>query len=83
LVSEFGPPEVLKPAELPDPAAGPGQALIEVEIANITFVETQLRAGKAPHPSMEPRLPVIPGNGVGGRVGAVGEGWRRRSSGPG
>jgi NADPH2:quinone reductase len=74
LVSEFGPPEVLKPAELPDPAAGPGQALIEVEIANITFVETQLRAGKAPHPSMEPRLPVIPGNGVGGTVGAVGEG---------
>lgn len=73
-MSEFGPPEVLKPAELPDPAAGPGQALIEVEIANITFVETQLRAGKAPHPSMEPRLPVIPGNGVGGTVGAVGEG---------
>jgi len=77
LVSEFGPPEVLKPAEVPDPAAGPGEALIEVEIANITFVETQLRAGRAPHPSMEPRLPVIPGNGVGGTVGAVGEGVER------
>ena len=76
-MSEFGPPEVLKPAELPDPAAGPGEALIEVEIANITFVETQLRAGRAPHPSMEPRLPVIPGNGVGGTVGAVGEGVER------
>jgi NADPH:quinone reductase len=74
LVSEFGPPEVLVPAELSDPAAGPGQALIDVEIANITFVATQLRAGKAPHPSMEPRLPVVPGNGVGGVVAAVGGG---------
>jgi NADPH:quinone reductase len=74
LVSEFGPPEVLVPTELPDPVAAPGQALIDVELANITFIETQLRAGKAPHPSMEPRLPMIPGNGVGGVVAAVGEG---------
>jgi NADPH:quinone reductase len=74
LVSEFGPPEVLVPTDLPDPVAAPGQALIDVELANITFIETQLRAGKAPHPSMEPRLPMIPGNGVGGVVAAVGEG---------
>jgi NADPH2:quinone reductase len=74
LVSEFGPPEVLVPTELPDPVAAPGQALIDVELANITFIEIQLRAGKAPHPSMEPRLPMIPGNGVGGVVAAVGEG---------
>jgi NADPH:quinone reductase len=67
LVSEFGPPEVLVPAELPDPVPGPGQALIAVEIANITFVETQLRAGKAP-PAMEPELPVVLGNGVGGVI---------------
>jgi NADPH:quinone reductase len=74
LLSEFGPPEVLAPTELPDPVAGPGQALIDVEIANITFVETQLRGGRAPHPAMEPKLPVIPGNGVGGTVAAVGQG---------
>ena len=43
-VSEFGPPEVLVPVDVPDPVAETGQALIDVEIANITFVETQLRA---------------------------------------
>jgi NADPH:quinone reductase len=74
VVSEFGPPEVLVPGEVPGPVAGAGQALIDVEIANITFVETQLRAGKAPHPSMQPPLPTIPGNGVGGVVAEVGDG---------
>ena len=74
LVSEFGPPEVLVPADVPDPVAEAGQALIDVEIANITFVETLLRAGKAPHPSMAPQLPVIPGNGVAGLVAEVGDG---------
>jgi NADPH:quinone reductase len=74
LISEFGPPEVLVAGDVPDPVAVAGQALIDVEIANITFVETQLRAGKAPHPSMAPRLPVIPGNGVGGVVAEVGDG---------
>jgi NADPH2:quinone reductase len=69
LVSEFGPPEVLVPTELPDPVAGPGQTLIDVEIANITFVETQLRAGRAP-PAMQPELPVVLGNGVGGVIAA-------------
>jgi NADPH2:quinone reductase len=70
VVSEFGPPEVLVPTDVPDPVPGPGQALIDVEIANITFVETQLRAGRAP-PSMQPELPVILGNGVGGVVAAA------------
>jgi NADPH:quinone reductase len=74
MVSEFGPPQVLVPADVPDPVAEAGQALIDVEIANITFVETQLRAGRAPHPSMQPRLPAIPGNGVGGVVMAIGDG---------
>jgi NADPH2:quinone reductase len=74
VVSEFGPPGVLTPAEVRDPSAGPGQALVEVEFANITFVETQVRAGKPPHPAMAPRLPFIPGNGVGGIVASVGVG---------
>jgi NADPH:quinone reductase len=70
----FGPPAGLVVEDVPDPVAGPGQALIRVEIANITFVETQMRAGKAPHPSMLPQLPVVPGNGVGGTVASVGGG---------
>jgi NADPH:quinone reductase len=72
VLREFGPPEALVAAEVPDPVPGPGRALIEVEIANITFVETQVRAGRPPSPAMAPRLPAILGNGVGGVVAAVG-----------
>jgi NADPH:quinone reductase len=73
VLRELGPPDELVAAEVPDPTAGPGQALIDVEIANITFVETQLRAGKAPNPAMAPTLPAILGSGVGGVVAAVGD----------
>jgi NADPH2:quinone reductase len=65
---EFGPPEVLEPAEVAEPEAGPGEVIIEADFANVTFVETQIRAGRAPHPSMLPALPVILGNGTGGTV---------------
>jgi NADPH:quinone reductase len=69
---EFGGPEVLVAGEAPDPVAGPGQALIDVAYANVTFVETQFRAtGFGPY---KPELPMIPGNGVGGVVRAVGDG---------
>ncbi len=74
VLREFGPPEALVAAEVPDPVPGQGQALVEVEIANITFVETQLRAGRAPNPAMAPQLPAILGNGVGGVVASVGPG---------
>jgi NADPH2:quinone reductase len=39
--------------------------VIEVAHANITFVETQVRAGRGPFPVS---LPMIPGNGVGGTI---------------
>jgi NADPH2:quinone reductase len=66
VINEFGPPEVLVAADVPDPVAGPDQFLVEVEIANVTFVETQIRAGRSPIPGMAPKLPAILGNGVGG-----------------
>ncbi|HVW44560.1 MAG TPA: zinc-binding dehydrogenase [Amycolatopsis sp.] len=69
---EFGGPDVLLAGEAPDPVVGPGEVLIAVTYANITFVETQMRAG-GPGP-YQPRLPVIPGNGVGGVVLGIGEG---------
>lgn len=74
VLREFGPPDELVAAEVADPAPGPGQALVDVEIANITFVDTQLRAGRAPNPAMAPILPAILGGGVGGVVAAVGDG---------
>jgi len=69
VIREFGPPEVLEPAEVAEVRAGPDEVVIEVEFANVTFVETQVRAGRPPHPSMLPALPAILGNGVGGTVG--------------
>jgi NADPH:quinone reductase len=74
VLREFGPPDELVAAEVADPVTGPGQALVDVEIANITFVDTQLRAGRAPNPAMAPTLPAILGSGVGGVVAAVGDG---------
>lgn len=74
VLREFGPPEHLVVTEVPDPVPGPGLVLIDVEIANITFVETQLRAGRPPYPPMAPELPVILGNGVGGVIAAAGPG---------
>ena len=57
---EFGPPSALEPGEAPEPD---GDVVIDVAYANITFVETQVRAGRGPFPVT---LPMIPGNGVGG-----------------
>ena len=72
VIRKFGPPEVLEPTEVDEVRAGPGEVVINVDLANVTFVETQVRAGKAPHPSMLPALPAILGNGVGGTVAGVG-----------
>lgn len=71
VVSEFGAPEVLVARDVPTPELGPGQALVDVEFAGVTFIETMLRAGRAPNPQMLPQLPYIPGNGVGGTVPAL------------
>jgi NADPH:quinone reductase len=78
VIREFGPPEVLEPAEVDEVVAGPGEAVIEVEFANLTFVETQIRAGRPPHPSMLPALPAILGNGVGGTATDASQGSARR-----
>jgi NADPH2:quinone reductase len=77
MLTEFGPPSALTPAEVPDPVPGPGQVVVEAAFANITFVETQIRAGRPPNPAMAPVLPAVLGNGVGGVVSAVGEGADR------
>jgi NADPH2:quinone reductase len=72
VIEKFGPPDVLEAREVPVPSIGPGHALIDVQVAGVTFVDTQVRSGKPPHPSMLPELPAIPGNGVGGIVVSVG-----------
>ena len=46
----FGGPENLHLVEAPDPVRGPGQVLVRTAAAGITFVETQVRAGRPPWP---------------------------------
>ena len=77
----FGGPEVLVPGHAPDPVAGPGQVLVEVAVAGMTFVETQIRRG-TDRWHERPRLPYVPGGLVAGTVTAVGAGtdpaWQGR-----
>lgn len=82
-MTRFGGPDVLEAVTLETPEPGPGQVLVAVEYASVTFVETQLRAGRPPRAGMEPELPTVPGNGVGGAIVALGAGvtaelWGRR-----
>ncbi|MEU6804332.1 zinc-binding dehydrogenase [Streptomyces neyagawaensis] len=72
-VNRFGPPEVLTPTQAPDPVAGEGQTVIDVTVADILFIETQVRNGWGREFfSVEP--PYVPGDGVAGHVRAVGPG---------
>lgn len=73
-VTEFGPPEVLKVAELPDPVAGEGQVLVRVHAAGVNPVETYVRTGTY---AIKPNLPYTPGSDGAGTVEAVGEGVTR------
>ncbi|GAA4638735.1 zinc-binding dehydrogenase [Actinoallomurus vinaceus] len=81
-VTRFGGPEVLVPGQAPDPAAGPGQVVVEVAVAGVTFVETQIRRG-TDRWHARPELPYVPGGLVAGRVSSVGSqvdpAWSGRS----
>ncbi|XVQ06815.1 zinc-binding dehydrogenase [Spirillospora sp. CA-255316] len=67
----FGGPEVLVPGEAPDPVAGAGQVVVDVAVAGITFVETQIRRGVDKWHA-KPPLPHVPGGLVAGRVSSIG-----------
>lgn len=72
-----GPPEVLEVVDLPDPAPGPGEVVVGVEVVTTTFVDTELRAGRGPRPVAASEFPLVPGNGVAGTVAVVGAGVDR------
>lgn len=69
----FGEPDVLETSEVPDAAASPGQVVVEASVADVLFLDTQIRRGWGGEWfSIQP--PYVPGNGVAGRVISVGEG---------
>ena len=72
-VTRFGGPEVLRLRIGPDPVPGPGQAVIDVAVVPVLFLDTALRRGEGRDWfPLEP--PYVPGSGVAGTVRAVGDG---------
>jgi NADPH2:quinone reductase len=71
---EFGPAEVLRLEEVPDPEPGPGEIRIAVEAAGVHLLDTEIRAGTAFGSMPPPQLPMIPGREVAGVVDRVGPG---------
>jgi len=71
-MEEYGGPAVLHLVEVPDAEPGPGQVAVRTAAAGITFVETQVRAGRSPRPGPGPALPAVLGNGVEGTIVSAG-----------
>lgn len=69
-VHEFGPPEVMKLEDVPDPLPGPGQVVVRVHAAGVNPVETYIRSGSYAN---KPALPYTPGGDAAGAIAAVGE----------
>ena len=68
-ITEYGGPEVMKYQDLPDPAPGEGQALLEIQAIGVNFTDTYSRSGVNP-----PSLPWIVGVEGAGVVRGVGPG---------
>jgi NADPH:quinone reductase len=75
---EFGPPERLVLEQAPDPEPGPGEVLIGVRAAGVSFVDGLIIAGLY---QVKPPLPFTPGLVVAGVVAGVGDGVRGLSAG--
>ena len=73
LFDKFGGPEVLYYGDVPDPAAAPGQVVVDEVAASVNAADWKFRAGEyARH--ADTKLPLIPGRDFSGRVSAVGSG---------
>jgi len=68
---KFGPPEVLEYGELPDPAPGPGEVLVDIHAASVNGADWKMRSG---HYGAAVPFPHIPGRDFSGVVAAVGKG---------
>ena len=74
-ISEFGPPEVLKPVERPLPELQADEVVIRVEAAGVAHADLHQRQGNYPPP---PGASDIPGLDAAGTIHAVGEDAGRR-----
>jgi NADPH:quinone reductase-like Zn-dependent oxidoreductase len=77
VIHQYGPPDVLKYEDVPDPAPRPGEIRIRIHAATVNRVlDVSVRAGKEAA-YRQPVLPLIPGVDCAGIVDAVGPGVTR------
>lgn len=70
---QYGPPEVLQPAEAPDVHPGPGQVRVRVRAAGINPVDWKIRSGVSRR-AIPVALPHVPGMEAAGVVDELGPG---------
>jgi len=71
LIRRNGGPEVLEWGEVPDPAAGPGEVVVDIHAASVNGVDWRVREGQVYAPA---RFPYVLGRDFSGTVAALGEG---------
>jgi NADPH:quinone reductase-like Zn-dependent oxidoreductase len=71
VITQHGPPEVLKILDRPDPEVGPGEVRIAVKAAGLNFSDLLARVGMYPE---APKPPSVIGYEIAGDVESVGEG---------
>lgn len=70
----FDGPEALEVGELADPVPGPGEILVEVHAAPVSFADALMVSGRY---QMRPATPFVPGSDAVGVVAALGPGVTR------
>ncbi len=68
-----GGPDVLQYGDVADPAAGPGEVLVDVHAASVNAADWKVRAG---HYAPITAFPYVPGRDFSGVVAALGDGVR-------
>ncbi len=68
---------VLEPVEVPDPVPGPGEVLIRVSACGVCRTDLHLVDGDLP----DPKIPIIPGHEIVGKVIALGDGVKELAEG--
>ena len=69
-IEQFGGPELLKYGDLPDPAAAPGEVVVDVVAASVNGADWKVRAGQY----SEAKFPLVLGRDFSGVVAAAGAG---------
>ena len=72
-ISRTGGPEVLDYVEIPTPAPGQGEVLVQAEAIGVNYFDTMIRSGRY---RWMPKLPFVLGNEMSGRIAAIGPGVR-------